>query len=190
MSASLAVAIPREPPVEAVPGMTRSSTRVRLVGPEEHDFLTEVARLAAGYPHPHSIFGGPKTEAYVRSLAEGQRFPGEGWYGASTDDGLAAVHLGVYGVGDSQGHSLFKLRHPLFEGPGGRRALSSALDAARQAAGRVRPGSQKLVVFLGENERGARQAAEAIGFLLEGTFHDYYRLGERCLVLGNTVISP
>lgn len=167
-----------------------SVPEVRIFRPQDQGFLADITRLAETYPHPHSVFGGPEAGPYVHNLADHRRFSGEGWFGAASARGLAAVHLGVYGVGDGRGHSLFKLRHPLSEGPEGLSCLVRAFDAARRAATHTRPGSQKLVVFLGEAERIARQAAEGAGFRLEGTLDDYYRLGERCFILGHTVADP
>ncbi|MCB1058078.1 MAG: hypothetical protein KDD11_21475, partial [Acidobacteria bacterium] len=112
---------------------------------------------------------------------------GEGWYGAARGpDDLAVVHLAIYGVGNGQDHTLFKLRHPLFSGAQGEECLTRAIEWAMRAAADVRPGSQKLVLFLGEEEREALHCAKEAGFLLEGVVNDYYRLGERCFVLGHT----
>ncbi|MCB1058466.1 MAG: hypothetical protein KDD11_23430, partial [Acidobacteria bacterium] len=88
-----------------------------LFGPWDEDVLPRITRLAENYPYNHSIFGGPTSAAYVRSLASRREVHGEGWYGAARGpDDLAVVHLAIYGVGNGQDHTLFKLRHPLFSG--------------------------------------------------------------------------
>jgi hypothetical protein len=174
--------------------MPSSLTRVAVepdgvFEPGDTEFLARVIRAAERYPHPHSVFGGPKAAAYVTELANRSPETGEGWYGVEREHGLAAVHLSVYGFGDGRGHTLFKLRHPLFSGAEGSDCLTDAIEAAAAAAARFRPGTQKLVVFLGEKERNAFEAVRRAGFHLEGVLADYYRLGERCFVLGRTVRS-
>lgn len=175
--------------------MPASLTRVavepeRVFAPGDTELLARVIRAAERYPHPHSIFGGPEAADYVTELANRPPETGEGWYGVEREHGLAAIHLSVYGNGDGRGHTLFKLRHPLFTGTDGSDCLTGAVEAAAGGAARVRPGTQKLVVFLGENETDALESVRRAGFHLEGVLADYYRLGERCLVLGRTVRNP
>lgn len=158
-----------------------------LFGPGDVDFLRRIADLAASYPYQHSIFGGPSTAAYVRKLAADPQNGGEGWYGvARGPNNLAVIHLAVYGVGNGEDHTLFKLRHPLLTGDNGGACLTRAIEFAARTAAELRPGSQKLVLFLGEEEDEALRAAQRAGFVLEGEVTDYYRLGERCFVLGRT----
>ncbi|MDY7091385.1 MAG: hypothetical protein SX243_00285 [Acidobacteriota bacterium] len=172
------------------PSLASRATRESLFGPEDSDFLEQVARLAEDYPFPHSIFGGPESEDYVLELAARHTGRGEGWYGAALDDeNLAAVHLSVYGIGNGRNHTLFKIRHPLLAGEDGPTCLSMALESAVEAAAAARPGTQKHVIFLGEQEQDALHAGRRAGFTLEGIFSDYYRLGERCFVLGYTEAS-
>lgn len=162
----------------------------RVFAPGDTKLLARVIRAAERYPHPHSVFGGPKTAEYVTELATRPPETGEGWYGVEREHGMAAVHLSIYGNGDRCGHTLFKLRHPLFTGAEGSDCLTDAIEAAATAAARVRPGTQKLVVFLGEKEKDAFESVRRAGFQLEGVLADYYRLGERCFVLGRTVRNP
>lgn len=158
-----------------------------LFGPGDAGFLHRVAELAESYPYRHSIFGSSASAAYVRELAANHRTAGEGWYGVALGPrDLAVVHLAIYGVGNGQNHTLFKLRHPLLSGDRGPQCLTRAFKHATSAAAELRPGSQKLVIFLGEAEVHAQSAAERAGFVLEGVVADYYRLGERCLLMGYT----
>lgn len=158
-----------------------------LFGPGDVGFLRRITDLAASYPYQHSIFGSPATAAYVRKLASDSQNSGEGWYGvARGPDNLAVIHLTVYGVGNGEDHTLFKLRHPLLTGDQGGECLTRAIELAARTAAELRPGSQKLVLFLGEEEDEALRAAKGAGFLLEGVVTDYYRLGERCFLLGRT----
>jgi hypothetical protein len=152
--------------------------------------LCEVQRLAREYQYPHSVLGCPNAAEYIRALEERVRLvPGSGWYCASSESRsvVAAVHASVYGYGDRNGHTLWKLRHPLVdEVPGATVTLAALLQFVSARVVEVRPSSAKLVILLGEHELEARSAAADAKFCLEGVLTDYYRLGEQCLVYGKT----
>lgn len=159
-----------------------------LFEPGEERTLADVIRLAREYPFPHSVLGKAECAAYVHKLASRVERPGEGWYGAGSGDRLrAAAYLSVYGLGTGRGHTLWKIRHPLLDGSGGRAFLTPLLLHLTRRALIRRPGSAKFVLFLGQHETDAMTCAREAGFELEGRFADYYRLGEECRVFGRTV---
>lgn len=156
--------------------------------PETEGVLAGVTRLASQYPFPHSVFGGSETEEYVRGLANRARHAGEGWYGLGSrpETLVAAAYLSIYGFGRGEGHTLWKVRHPLADGSEGGRPLAELFEELVASVVRVRPGTAKFVVFLGEHEQGAIRGAQEAGFRREACFPDYYRLGEKCFVYGRT----
>jgi hypothetical protein len=161
---------------------------VRAVTGADGDALHSIAALAAGYSLPHNVLGTTAAPAYALQLAQ---HPAGRWYGLF--DGrrlLAAAHLALYGQGDGQSHSLWKIRHPLARpeassGP----EWTRLFDALVEEALALRPGSLKAVMFLSEHERDAGEAAVAAGFAVEGVLDDFYRLEERCLIYGRTARS-
>jgi hypothetical protein len=158
------------------------------VVPADQTLLKGICRLARAYPHPHSIFGGPESDSYVQKLARQSHQLGEGWYALSLDDEvLAAAHLSIYGVGRGDGHTLWKIRHPLAADYRQTAYLRSLFEGVTGVAMRLRPGTAKFVVFLGEHESEVMAHARLAGFEREGVFRDYYRLGEVCFVYGRTV---
>ncbi len=178
------------------PGQDVSSRRVTSV-----EAVAQVSGLACAYPYPHSILGKETAAGYVETLLSGRRehmkSPGvDGWYMVSDDLGAcAACHLSIYGVGNGNGHTLWKIRHPLErcenkregnsqEGP---QYLQTLFNDVCRIAFRARPGSAKVVLFLGEHEVTAHKAALGAGFEKEACFRDYYRLGESCYVYGRTI---
>lgn len=160
-----------------------------LSQPGDEATLEAVARLAAEYPFPHSILGTDRAGSYVRQLAARGRWAGEGWYGISLDGGevAAVAHLGLYGIGGDDGHSLWKIRHPLLAARARGECLSALYRALPRTAVQLRPGTAKVVTFLGEFEATAIRCVREAGFRQEGSFADFYRLGERCLVFGRTI---
>jgi hypothetical protein len=160
-----------------------------LSQPGDEATLDAVARLATQYPFPHSILGTDRAGGYVRQLAARGRCSGEGWYGIALDGGevAAAAHLGLYGTGGGDGHSLWKIRHPLLAARAPGECLSSLFRILPRAALQARPGSAKVVAFLGEFEAAAIRCVREAGFQQEACFADYYRLGEHCLVFGRTI---
>lgn len=161
----------------------------KFFAPGTEGVLAGVTRLARRYPFPHSVFGGSGAEAYIRAQTARAGHPGEGWYGLghAPERLVAAAYLGIYGTGRGDGHTLWKIRHPLTEGAQDGPFLTALFEAIVATAVRVRPGTAKFVVFFGEHERGAMHCAQRSGFQTEGCFPDYYRLGEKCFVYGRTV---
>ena len=163
--------------------------RQTVFRPETDGLLSGVVRLSREYPFPHSIFGGSGSEAYVRGLAARASHPGEGWYGLGygAESLTAAAYLGIYGFGSGDGHTLWKIRHPLTRGAGAGGQLADLFEELVCSAVRARGGTAKFVVFFGENEQEAMRCAQISGFQCEACFPDYYRLGEKCLVYGRTM---
>jgi hypothetical protein len=160
-----------------------------VFAPATEGVLAGVARLISSYPFPHSIFGGSGAEAYVRGLATRACQSGEGWYGLGRRPEwlTAAAYLGIYGMGRGDGHTLWKIRHPLSDSSSDDRPLAELFEELVTNAMRARPGTAKFVVFFGEHEDRAMRCAVRSGFRREACFPDYYRLGEKCLVYGRTV---
>lgn len=178
------------PGLRALQGTVTSLRRIPVcaITGADPEALHSVAELAAAYELPHHVLGTSAARAYALRLAE---HPTGRWYGLF--DGrhlLAAAHLALYGEGDGQSHSLWKIRHPL-----ARREASSGAEWTRlfgalvEVALELRPGSVKAVLFLSEHERDAGEAAVAAGFDVEGVLDDFYRLEERCLIYGRTARS-
>jgi hypothetical protein len=165
------------------------AVRSTVFAPETDGILAGVMRLAREYPFPHSILGGSDAEAYVRELASRSRYAGEGWYGLGADPAwlAAAAYLGIYGFGNGDGHTLWKIRHPLAGSAEDGGCLAVLFSALMESALRTRPGTAKFVIFFGEHEQAAMRSAQQAGFEREACFPDYYRLGERCLVYGCTM---
>jgi hypothetical protein len=166
----------------------RAASELTVV-PADQLLLDGIGRLARSYPHPHSIFGGPDADQYVQKLARQAQHPGEGWYALNPDgeDVVAAAHLSIYGIGRDNGHTLWKIRHPLVADYWPPTYLQALFEGVIAVAKWLRPGTAKFVVFLSEYETEAMLQAGAAGFEREGSFHDYYRLGEVCFVYGRTV---
>lgn len=166
-----------------------ASFHTAVFAPDTNGLLAGVARLAREYPFPHSILGSPKADTYVRGLAARTCHAGEGWYGLGiTPESLAAAaFLSIYGFGRGDGHTLWKIRHPLVDGTHDDGSLVALFEALVASAVRARPGTAKFVVFFGEHEQPAMRCAERSGFECEACFPDYYRLGEKCFVYGRTV---
>lgn len=163
--------------------------RTALFAPETNGLLAGVSRLAREYPFPHSILGSAKADAYVRGLAARTSHVGEGWYGlgVAPENLAAAAYLSIYGFGRGDGHTLWKIRHPLADGAHDGGSLAELFEELVTSAVRARPGTAKFVVFFGEHEQPAMRCAERSGFECEACFPDYYRLGEKCFVYGRTV---
>lgn len=157
--------------------------------PDTEGVLAGAVRLASEYPYPHSIFGSASAAEYVLGLASRASHPGEGWYGLGLrpEELAAAAYLGIYGFGRGDGHTLWKIRHPLADASEGGRPLAELLEELVASAVRARPGTAKFVLFLGEHEEEAMRSAQESGFRREACFPDYYRLGEKCFVYGRTV---
>jgi hypothetical protein len=158
------------------------------VVPADQISLRGISRLARAYPYPHSIFGGPESDPYVQKLARQPHNLGGGWYVLGLgDEVVAAAHLSIYGVGRGDGHTLWKIRHPLAADYRQAAYLRALFEGIIRAAMRLRSGTAKFVVFLGEHETEVMLHARLAGFEREGVFRDYYRLGEVCFVYGRTV---
>jgi hypothetical protein len=180
------------PGVRSLPqGLTLPGAAVapNVFAPPTEGVIAGVAHLTREYPFPHSIFGGSDAEAYVRGLATRACHSGEGWYGLGhrPERLAAAAYLGIYGMGRGDGHTLWKIRHPLSDGSADDQPLAHLLEELVVNAVRARAGTAKFVVFFGEHEHRAMRAAQRAGFRREACFPDYYRLGEKCLVYGRTV---
>jgi hypothetical protein len=158
-------------------------------GPADQSLLPGVKGVAMNYRHPHSILGRREAAAYVQQLAAQARHSGEGWYAVSRLGEVAsAAYLSVYGVGDGNGHTLWKIRHPLLDDGAPAACLRLLFNGLVAAALRARRGSAKFVVFLGEYEQNAMSQVSEAGFQREACFKDYYRLGETCFVYGRTAV--
>jgi hypothetical protein len=156
--------------------------------PTSTNTLAAAIRLGRAYPYPHSVLGGDKAEEYVRRLAERASYPGEGWYGFGVNGIDVVAFLSLYGAGDATGHTLWKIRHPLPSGSDPVARLAALLEEMVRLARRHRAGTAKFVSYLSEHEQDAIEAALQAGFRVEGFFDDYYRLGEKTLVVGRTAL--
>lgn len=156
---------------------------VRVSAPPQ---LSEIELMAETFPYPHNVLGRSGAAAYVRSMPSNEV---AGWFAVRTPDAhLAAAHLAPYGSGDGKGHHLWKVRHLLARQKGGNvRTWARLLDFIAVQTLVLKPGTSKLVTFIGEHEREASEAAEAAGFSREGCLRDFYRLEEQCLIFGRTV---
>lgn len=155
-----------------------------------HGALEEINRLAASYPHPHSILGTSAAEGYVLKLMEQAYRPGEGWYVATRQsETRAAAYLSIYGVGNGRGHTLWKIRHPLLAPHHHANDLSALFRSMIGAAVHSRLGSAKFVLFLGECEKDVISQCPTAGFRREACLKDYYRFGEDCFIYGLTVVG-
>jgi hypothetical protein len=177
------------PAIDAIaPDGQRSIHKRRQVARADINDLPVIVALALQYKYPHSVLGTPGAEEYVLQLAQSNiSDPNAGWY--ITKRGLevrAAAHLSIYGRGDGQGHTLWKVRHPLAVSSHSR-DLTFLLKELAGAVVQMRRGTGKVVLFLGEHEAKAAKAAQEAGYLCEGSFSDYYRLGECCFVYARTV---
>lgn len=160
----------------------------QLYLPSNAETLTAAIRLGRAYSYPHSVLGGDKAEAYLRRLAERASYPGEGWYGLGVNGIEVAAFLSLYGIGDGTGHTLWKIRHPLPSGSDPVVRLAALMEEMVRLARRHRAGTAKFVSYLSEHEQDAIKAALQAGFRVEGVFEDYYRLGEKTLVVGRTTL--
>jgi hypothetical protein len=156
----------------------------------------KVVQLASGYSHPHSVLGKESAEEYVKSLLSGRREhlkcpDTDGWYtGADDGEVYAACHLSIYGVGNGKGHTLWKIRHPLLRDGADDIYLIELFRRLCRVAFQARPGSAKIVIFVGQQETEVQLAARGAGFKEEACLRDYYRLGEYCFIYGKTMIGP
>lgn len=155
---------------------------VKKIGSEA---MEGICYLAEQYPFPHNVLGRPSARGYVHRLLGGA----EGnWYVVHTAGLVQACgHLGLYGKGDNNTHSLWKIRHPMSPTKAPVDGLEQLFWGLACEALRFRAGSVKVVLFLSEVEVGAACAAQRAGFVHEGTLKDYYRLGEECLLYGLTL---
>lgn len=164
----------------------------RATAPDDVD---NVIGFALDYPYPHSVLGGKNSEKYVRALLSGRREhmsnpEVDGWYlGYEEGEARAVCHLSIYGVGNGNDHTLWKIRHPMIRCGGDRENLSELFRHVCRVSYMARSGSAKVVIFIGEPETMVRWAAEQAGFVMEGCLQDYYRLNESCLIYGKTVTA-
>jgi hypothetical protein len=157
-----------------------------VITPATPSILPGIVNLAKAYPYPHSVLGHAGAEHYVRQLDTSANYPS--WYAATImGEVVAAAYLSVYGIGDGACHTLWKIRHPMLAPGMPAGCLAALFDALSTTVLRLRSGTAKLVIFLGEYEVDAITQIENAGFQCEGRFKDYYRLGELCLVYCKTV---
>jgi len=155
--------------------------------------VAEVVELAASYPYPHSILGKANAAEYVKELLSGRRehlkcSDTDGWYAVFDNAKVCAVcHLSIYGIGNGTNHTLWKVRHPMLRCGEDRAYLVELFNQVFQVAFAARPGSAKVMIFIGEEETDMQWSAGHAGFKEEGCFLDYYRLGECCFVYGKTI---
>lgn len=153
-----------------------------------HDSISGITKLAASYPYPHSILGTLDVDCYVHKLAAQIREPAEGWYVAiRLGETIAAAHLSIYGTGNGNGHTLWKIRHPLLAQSFYAECLKTLFKRMIENAAQSRYGSAKFVIFLSEYEEDVILQARKLGFEREACFKDYYRLQETCFVFGKTL---
>jgi hypothetical protein len=157
-----------------------------VISPATPSILSGIVNLAKAYPYPHSVLGHPSAEQYVRQLDANANY--SGWYAATImGEVVAAAYLSVYGIGDGDCHTLWKIRHPMLAQGMPAGCLAALFNYLSTAVLRLRSGTAKLVIFLSEYEAEAITQIENAGFQCEGRFKDYYRLGELCLVYCKTV---
>jgi hypothetical protein len=158
------------------------------VVPADGNLLTGIIELARSYPYAHSFFGQPNADFYVRKLAGPDSQTGEGWYAVIRFHKVtAAAHLKIYGEGSQNGHTLWKIRHPLVKDYSQPLYLDFLFNGLIAVATGVRKGTAKFVIFLGEHEKNLMLKLEDVGFEREACLRDYYRLGEKCFIYGRTV---
>ncbi len=178
--------------VNVMKSRTRQSKTVRFnipaVVPADRSLLPGIIKLAQSYPYPHSFFGQPQADMYVRKLAGAEPRNGEGWYAVKhLYNVAAAAHLKIYGVGNGNGHTLWKIRHPLVTDYHQPLYLDLLFNGLIAEAVSARQGTAKFVIFLSEYEKDLMLKLQEVGFEREACLHDYYRLGESCFIYGRTV---
>jgi len=174
--------------------MSSTKALARVVPSLTPDLISSVVDLARAYPFPHSIFNGRDVAAYVRKLNRTQAETGEGWFTCMVNGQesmvAATAHLSVYGYGRRDGHTLWKIRHPLARPDSGSDVFEELFLGLAEQALLLMPGTAKLVMFLGEHERDAANGAIQAGFNREASLADYYRLDEICYIYGKTLRQP
>jgi hypothetical protein len=169
----------------ASPEWGASELTLKLATP---GLLPKIADLAVAYPHPHNVLGSASAGSYVERLAAQSQQAGLGWYIVEQmEQAVAAAHLAIYGLGSGNGHTLWKIRHPLLAAAAPADGLTFLFNGVLETALRLRPGTAKFVLFLSEFEQDAMAQAHKAGFQCEGRFESYYRLGETCFVYGRTI---
>jgi len=148
--------------------------------------LSAIESMAERFPLPHNVLGRPGAARYVRSLPCNEF---AGWYALLASGApVAAAHLAPYGSGDGQGHHLWKVRHLLAQRrEGNASSWALLLDSLAAQTCSLKPGTSKIVTFIGEHDLEAARAASAAGFTREGCLQDFYRMEEQCLIFGRTV---
>ncbi len=170
-----------------------SGIDIRVTRIPSAELAGDVVSFALNYPFPHNILGKEGADRYVLELTEkGGRSPApsrvDGWYtGTIEDQACAACYLSIYGIGNGKDHTLWKIRHPMLASSRYRLQLAALLRKMGSIALEARPGSAKIVIFVGEQERDALWAIRKAGFRQEACFKNYYRLGETCYVYGLTL---